>query len=508
MAVTERESWWVASTSTTAHPPLPREGVDADVAVLGGGIAGLTTAYALAREGRRNVVVIEGGRIVEGVTGYTTAKVTVAHNLVYADLRDRFDMETAKGYAESQSAALQWVRDTVAREGIDCELEDRPSLVYTELADDRDKVEAEVDAARQCGLDVELVTDSDLPYDIVAGVRLGAQAQFHPRKYLLALSERFLGRGSRIYEQTRALDVSEGEPCVVETDRGEVRAKEVVVATHYPFLDRGLLFSRLAPYREVVVTVAVPEEQAPEVMAISTGSEEGGTHSVRSTPYDDGRRLLVITGGQYKTGTTSAVKGRYAELTEWVRERFGTGQVEHRWSTQDTSSVDRLPYIGRLPLSGEHVWVATGFSAWGMTGGTTAGMILTDLLQGRQNVWGHLYDPGRVDVKPSAAKFAKENIGVAKELAKGFLKSDLGSPEDLQPGEAGVFLGRHGRTAAYRDEDGALHAASGRCTHLGCSVRFNDAERSWDCPCHGSRFSLQGAVLQGPAVEPLEQREI
>ena len=499
-------SWWVTSTPGTTHEPLPEGQLDVDVAVLGGGIAGLTTAYALALEGRQNVVVLEAGRIVAGVTGYTTAKVTVAHNLVYADLLDRFDLETAKGYAESQSAALQWVRDAVAREGIECELEDRPSLVYTEVADDREKVEAEVDAARQCGLDVELVTDSDLPYDIVAGVRLGGQAQFHPRKYLLALAERFVELGGRIYEQTAALDVDPGDPCVVKTNRGEVRAKEVVVATHYPFLDRGLLFSRLAPYRDVVVAVAVPEDAAPEVMAISTGSEEGGTHSVRSTPYEDGQRLLVITGGQYKTGTTSAVEEHYTELQDWVRERFGTGEVAHRWSTQDTSSVDRLPYIGRLPLSGEHVWVATGFSAWGMTGGTMAGMILADLLQGRENPWAHLYDPGRIDVKPSAAKFVKENAEVAKELTKGFLKADLGSPDDLQPGEARVFLGKEGRTAAFRDDDGTLHAVSARCTHLGCSVRFNDAERSWDCPCHGSRFALDGTVLEGPAVEPLERR--
>lgn len=498
-------SWWVESSDSTSYPALPPEGTTADVVVLGGGIAGLTTAYALARDGRE-VLLVEADRIVNGVTGYTTAKVTVAHNLVYADLADRFDEATSAAYAASQSAALRWVRDTVAAEGIDCELEERSSLVYTEVADEREKVEAEVAAARAAGLDAELVTDSELPYDIVAGVRLGGQAQFHPRKYLLALAERFVALGGRVVEQTRAMDVAEGEPCVVTTDRGELRAKEVVVATHYPFLDRGLLFSRLAPYRDVVVAVPIPAERAPEVMAISTGSEEGGTHSVRTAPYRDGQRLLVVTGGQYKTGTTSAVEERYDQLTRWVGQRFGTTDVAHRWSTQDTSSVDRLPYIGRLPMSGEHIWVATGFSAWGMTGGTLAGLLLADLLQGRQNPWAELYDPFRIDVRPSAAKLVKENVEVAKELVSGFLRPGLGSPQDLQSGEAGVFLGTSGRTAAYRDEDGVLHAVSARCTHLGCSVRFNDAERSWDCPCHGSRFALDGSVLQGPAVEPLEPR--
>ena len=499
-------SWWVSSTARTGHPPVPEDGLQVDVVVLGGGIAGLTTAYELARAGR-DVAVVEAGRIVEGVTGYTTAKVTVLHNLVYADLADRFDEATAAAYAASQSAALRWVRETVEREGIECELEERDSLVYTEVAEEREKVEAEVEVARRCGLDAQLVTTSELPYDIVAGIRLGGQAQFHPRKYLLALAERFVALGGRIYEQTRALDVTDGEPCVVVTDSGQVRANEVVVATHYPFLDRGLLFSRLAPYRDVVVAVPVPAAEAPEVMAISTGSEPGGTHSVRTAAYGDGQRLLVVTGGQYKTGTTSAVEERYDDLLQWVQERFGTRELAHRWSTQDTSSADRLPYIGKLPLSGDHVWVATGFSAWGMTSGTLAGTLLADLLQGVQNPWAALYDPGRIDPRASASKLVKENVGVAKELAEGFVRAAGGSPDDLAPGEAGVFLTRQGRTAAYRDEAGSVHAVSARCTHMGCSVRFNDAERSWDCPCHGSRFALDGAVLQGPAVEPLEQRE-
>ena len=499
-------SWWVESSEATSYSPLEADGASADVVVLGGGIAGLTTAYALAREGR-DVLLVEADRIVAGVTGYTTAKVTVAHNLVYADLADRFDDATAAAYAASQSAALRWVRETVQAEGIDCDLEERAALVYTEVAEEREQVEAEVEAARRAGLDAELVTETELPYDVIAGLRLGGQAQFHPRKYLLALAERFVALGGRIVEQTRALDVAEGEPCVVTTDRGEVRANEVVVATHYPFLDRGLLFSRLAPYRDVVVAMPLPADRAPEVMAISTGSEEGGTHSVRTAPYRDGQRLLIVTGGQYKTGTTSAVEERYGQLVEWVGERFGTTEVVHRWSTQDTSSVDRLPYIGRLPLSGEHVWVATGFSAWGMTGGTMAGLLLTELLQGRQSPWASLYDPSRTDVRASASKLVKENVEVAKELGKGVLTADLASPDSLEPGQSGVFLGRHGRTAAYRDDDGVLHAVSARCTHLGCSVRFNDAERSWDCPCHGSRFALDGAVLQGPAVEPLERRD-
>jgi glycine/D-amino acid oxidase-like deaminating enzyme/nitrite reductase/ring-hydroxylating ferredoxin subunit len=489
-------SWWVASTDTTGFPLLTSD-LETDVVVLGAGIAGITTAYALAREGRQ-VVLLEAGRVAEGVSGYTTAKVSVGHNLIYADLAQRFDEQTARLYAQSQSAALEWLCTTAA--DLDCELERRPSVVYTEIEEDRSAIEEEVAAATAAGLRASLVTETDLPYPVVAGVRLEDQAQFHPRRYLLALVEAFRGLGGEVFEQTRATDV---EGTVVVTPRARVTANEVVVATHYPFLDRGLLFARLAQYRDVVVSFAIPEASAPEVMAISNGSEEGGTHSVRTAPYRDGERLLIVTGGQFKSGTTSEVETQYDELAGWARSRFPVGELLHRWSTQDASSVDRLPYIGTLPNSGDHVWVATGFSAWGMTGGTMAGLLLTDLIQGRESQWAQMYDPSRKDVRPSASTFLKENKDVAVELVKGQFRYDVATADELSAGEAGIFSGADGLTAGYRDDSGALHCVSARCTHLGCTVRFNDAERSWDCPCHGSRFGIDGVVLHGPAVDPL-----
>jgi glycine/D-amino acid oxidase-like deaminating enzyme/nitrite reductase/ring-hydroxylating ferredoxin subunit len=438
------------------------------------------------------------------VTGFTTAKVTAQHNLVYADLAGKHGTDAARGYAESQTAAMNWLRSTIEQEGIDAELEQVPSLVYTESGDDAAAVDAEVTAAREAGLAMESVTDSDLPWDIRLGALLPDQLQFHPRKYLLALTDRLVAAGGIVAEQTRALDVHDGGDDVrVETDRGVLHCERVVVATHYPFLDRGLLFARLAPYRDVVVALAVEADRDPGVVAISTGSEEGGTHSVRGAPYRDGKRLIIVTGGQHKTGKPG--EGRYDELRAWALERFPGAEPVHQWSTQDTSSVDRLPFIGLLPHGGERICVATGFSGWGMTNGTLAGMVLSDLLLGRANPWAELYDPRREAPQASAKKLVKENIDVAKELVGGMFRPDLTGMEDLGPGEAGVFLGLHGRTAAYRDEDGELHKVSARCTHLGCTVRFNADERSWDCPCHGSRFDVNGKVLEGPAVQDLEQ---
>jgi Rieske Fe-S protein len=226
---------------------------------------------------------------------------------------------------------------------------------------------------------------------------------------------------------------------------------------------------------------------------------------VRSAPYDGGR-LLIVTGGQYKTGSKEATQEQYDDLSGWTRDRFGATDIEHEWSTQDTSSVDRLPYIGKLANSGDHVWVATGFSAWGMTNGTLSGLVLADLIQGRPNPYADIYDPARASLRPSMPKLAKENLEVAKHLVAGMFRSDISSAEELAPGEAGIYRDGLKRTAAYRDDTGTAHVVSARCTHLGCTVAWNGAEKSWDCPCHGSRFDYTGKVLEGPAVEPLEPR--
>jgi glycine/D-amino acid oxidase-like deaminating enzyme/nitrite reductase/ring-hydroxylating ferredoxin subunit len=500
----DHTSWWITSAPDTSFPSLTDD-ARTGVAVLGGGIAGLTTALLLARAGR-HVTLVEADRVAKGVSGYTTAKVTVQHGLVYADLAGRHGEEAARLYAESQTQALDWLRDTASR--AHCELEEAPSLVYTEELDDVQSVNDEVEAARKAGLPMEHATTSGLPWDIRAGALLPGQLQLHPRKYLLALTDALVAAGGTVVEQTRALDVSHaGHGLVVETDRGELACEDVVVATHYPFLDRGLLFARLAAYRDVVVAAVIDADRDPGVMGISTGAEDGGTHSVRTTPYRDGKRLLIVTGGQYKTGKDVSVEDRYDGLAAWTAERFPGAELVHSWSTQDTSSVDRLPYIGALPLAGDHVWVATGFNAWGMTNGTLAGLVLADLVLGRSNPYAELYAPDRKTLRASATKAVKEGVDVAKELVGGMLRPDLTGMHELLPGEAGVFLRPEGRTAAFRDDDGTMHVVSARCTHLGCTVRWNDAERSWDCPCHGSRFGVAGDVLHGPAGHALERRE-
>ncbi|HVE64836.1 MAG TPA: FAD-dependent oxidoreductase [Mycobacteriales bacterium] len=488
-------SYWIASTSAPEHPAAPAE-LEVDVAVLGGGIAGLTAARELQRAGRA-VTVVEAGRILEGVTGNTTAKVSAQHGPVYADLVSLHGESKARLYADAQAAALEHI----ATSGVDCDFTRVDSFVYSLDPAELAMLRREADAAASLGLPATYTTDVPLPYDVAGAVKFEGQGQFHPRKYLLALAEQITAAGGTILESTRALDVDDGSPCVVTTDRGVIRAHDVVVATHIPFLDRGLYFARAFPVRDYVIAAPISESSAPHGIFLST---ESPTHSVRTTPYDGG--LLLVVGGEgHFPGREESTDERYDALADWARESFGVSEIAYRWSTQDYTSADRVPFIGRLTSASRHIWTATAFGAWGMTNGTVAGLLLADLITDRDNPWREVFDPQRSGAWVEKTKtVVKENLAVAKELVGGYLAGpDVDSADEIAAGEAAVVRRGPAKTACYRDESGTLHAVSARCTHLGCIVGWNAAEKSWDCPCHGSRFDVDGAVLQGPAVEPL-----
>ncbi len=496
-------SYWIESTPT---PPLAAgtSGVTVDVAIIGGGIVGLTAADLLKKAGL-TVAVIEMDRIVEGVTGHTTAKVTAGHGVKYTELLSKFGEDGARTYATSNLSALEYIAVLVETEGIDCEFVRKDNYVYAESESEVDTVRREAEACVQAGFPAEFVTETPLPWQVAGAVRQPLQAQFHPRKYLLHLARSVEGDGSFIWEQTRATQVSEGEPCRVETERGDITARDVIVATHMPFLDRGMYFSKVHPHREHVITARVPAAAAPDGMFITAGSP---TRSVRATPYGDDA-LLVISGEGHKTGEETDTDERYRRLQAWAADHFPVQSFEHRWSTQDQYSVDALPYIGKYTRTSDHLYTATGFGAWGMTNGTLAAMLLSDAILGRENPWAELYDSNRLNPVASAKDFVKENVKVAAHFVGDRLsKEGKDSTEFLDPGEAAV-VGEGGDTiAAYRDPDGTLHAVSAVCSHMGCIVKWNAGETTWDCPCHGSRFSCDGEVLQGPAVQPLEAKQL
>jgi glycine/D-amino acid oxidase-like deaminating enzyme/nitrite reductase/ring-hydroxylating ferredoxin subunit len=494
-------SYWVESTPEKSFGPLTSD-VTVDCAVIGAGITGLTTALLLQRAGLR-VAVIEMDGIARGVSGYTTAKVTSLHGRIYSRLESKHGREAAAVYADANQAALGLVARLVREESIDCDFEAKANYTYCEDPSDLQKIEQEAEAASRAGLPVELVHETTLPYPIAGAVRLADQAQFHPRKYLLHVVDELERGGCLFFDDTRATGVDEGSPCKVETTGGTVTADHVVVATHYTFLDRSMMFPRVHPKRSYALVGPVPAGNVPDGMFLSTEP----SWSVRTVR--DGDETLVLTGGSgHNVGQHYDTEERYESLAAWSREKLGMTEVRARWSTQDGSSVDSLPYIGRLTPASRNVFTATAFGKWGMTNGTVAGMIMSDLVLGRENPWTDLFDPHRATVKASATKFTKENVKVAGHFFGDRLKHpQSGVPGELAPGEAAVTGTGKGQVAVYRDDAGDLHKVSAVCTHLGCIVTFNNAETTWDCPCHGSRFDVDGKVIQGPAVKDLEPKD-
>jgi glycine/D-amino acid oxidase-like deaminating enzyme/nitrite reductase/ring-hydroxylating ferredoxin subunit len=500
MEPTAPTSYWIASTPTPRFPQL-EEPLEVDVAVLGAGIAGITAA-TLLKEAGKTVALLESKEVLRGVTGYTTAKLTSGHTLAYSAITSIFGPAEARLYAQANEAAVQYVRRIAEERGIDCDLEKAVNYVYTESPEEVDEIRNEVEAAKAAGLDVSFVTQTPLPFPVAGALRQENQAQFHARKYLLPLVEAIPGDGSHVFQETRALSVADGEPCNVETDRGEVRARHVIVATHLSILDRGLFFAKTSPKRSYVLGIPAEAASVPDGMFIST---ETPIHSVRSTPLD-GRRLLLVGGEGHKTGQDEDTRRRYAALEEWARLRFDVGEVEYRWSTHDNYSADHVPFVGKLTRRADHVYVATGFSGWGMTNGTVAGMLLSDAILGRANAWAALYDSTRLPRVRGLGRLAKENANVGMRWIGDRLPGRKGSVEDIPAGEGRIVDLNGERAAVYKDEQGTLNALSAACTHLGCIVSWNTAEKSWDCPCHGSRFDTDGRVIQGPAVKDLERK--
>ncbi|MBX0294963.1 FAD-dependent oxidoreductase [Haloarcula nitratireducens] len=491
-------SIWLDGSSPTTYDQLDRD-LSVDTVVVGGGIAGVTTAARL-KEAGQSVAVVERDRILTGTTGHTTAKLTSLHGLRYDHLLEHFGEAEARQYAEANQAAIDEVEATIEARDIDCEFERTPAYTYATSRDGRGDVRDEVDAARRVGLPATYTESTPLPYDVEAAVRFDEQARFDPRKYLLALARDIPGDGSYVFEDTKALDVDDGDPCRVQTEYGDLTADDVVMATNFPFVDRALYFSRLYPKRSYVVAARVRDDP---VEGMYYHSEEP-YFSVRPRPGGD--ESMVLVGGQnHQTGQGGSTEERYRALERQARERFDVESIEYRWSTQDYTAVDEVPFVGPHTPRSDHVYVATGFGGWGLTNGVAAGRLLSELVLGREPSWRDVYDPNRLQVGASMRAFLHYNADSMRHFVGDRLEpSPAEKVGSLGRGEGTVVRDGATPVGVSRDADGELHAVSARCTHLGCLVEWNDGERSWDCPCHGSRFDCDGDVLDSPAVEELD----
>lgn len=495
-------SVWMATAAVPVFPTLPND-IETEVCVIGAGIAGLTCAYLLSQEGKE-VVLIDAMGIGAGETGRTTAHLSPPDEW-YVNIEDAFGADTARLIADSFAQAINLVEAIVQRENIDCEFERLDGYLYVLPGNQFKTLDKEYEAALRAGVDVQVLDRvPGLSFDTGICVRYKNQAQFHPLKYLSGLTQAFIRNGGKIYGQTRALSIDGNSDIqTIRTTGGNIKAKSVVVATNTPFNDRVVMHTKQAAYRTYVIGVRVPKASVPRILLWDTGDPY---YYVRlETPesaadYD----ILIVGGADHKVGQDTHPEHRYYEIEQWVREHFPMAQaVEYWWSGEVMEPSDGLAYLGRNPMDDRNVYVITGDSGNGMMHCTIGAMLVRDLILGRANPWQSIYDPSR-KVKHGISDFISEQANTLSKYGEWAKEGEVDSVHEIAAGEGAVVRDGIRKFAVSRDEYGELHALSAKCTHLGCVVHWNSAEQSWDCPCHGSRFSTTGEVLHGPAAVALE----
>lgn len=493
------ESCWIATAPPISFPPLSGD-LDVDVAIVGGGMVGITTARLLKDAGF-GVAVVEARRVGRDVTGKSTAKITSQHNLIYKTLASGFGEDGARLYGEANQAGLRTILDLASRHGIDCDVETKAAYIYTGEEKHVGAIEEEAEIACRIGLPASVVRETSLPFDVRAALRFDDQAQFHPVKYVAGLARTIPGDGCHVFEDSR---VTEWETDRIVTAAGSVRARHVVMATHLPLGKIGGLFAEVYPHMHPVIAGSVDPGRAPDGMFLGLDQPR---HSIRTHRAGDGGMLLILAGATFKHGHVDEERTNFRDLERFAAEHFGV-QADYRWTNEDYRSMDHAPFVGRSSSSADSYLVATGFNAWGISNGAAAAAILTDLIAGRDSPWLSVYDATRIKPVASAKQFAKGTAETAKRLVGDWVAPKPDSFAALARGEAAILDIDGSATAAFRDEQGELHAVSAVCTHIGCLVGWNETDRTWDCPCHGSRFDLAGEVIHGPAVAPLEQKTL
>jgi glycine/D-amino acid oxidase-like deaminating enzyme/nitrite reductase/ring-hydroxylating ferredoxin subunit len=477
----------------------------ADVVVIGGGIAGLSTAYELAVRNLK-VIVLDRGQVGLGMTARTTAHLASAYDDWYSELVSARGVKMARIVHQSVGAAIDRVDAIQSENGIDCDFQRVDGYLFLAPDTPASDLDRELEACRQVGVPVSDVRERiPLQTDLSRSLRFPDQARFHPLKYLAGLAREISRRGGELYSNTAVESALEEAAGVkVKTDRGTLRAAHVVFATNSPIGGSVTLHTKQAPYRTYVVAATLPRGSLPDALYWDTFDPY---HYVRLQPHSEENDLVIIGGEDHKSGEADDGEARFAVLENWARERLpNMGKITHRWSGQVMEPVDYVGFVGRN--SGDkHRYIISGDSGQGMTNGVVGGMLVSALICDGSSPWEKAYDPGR-GITKRVTGFVSENLTALKSFAEYLTPGEIKSIERLKAGEGGVFRSGLKKIAACRDADGKLHLSSATCTHMGCVVHWNSLEQCWDCPCHGSQFAPDGAPLNGPAVSPLAKVEL
>ncbi|MGX9135103.1 FAD-dependent oxidoreductase [Rummeliibacillus sp. JY-2-4R] len=494
------KSFWTDSTDLPEFPKLDSD-IQVDVVIVGGGITGITAAYLLVNKGVK-VAIVEANKLLNGTTGHTTAKITAQHDLIYDELINKMGINKARLYYEANMEALNFIKKTIDQHQIDCDFSTQDAYMYSTTDEYKEKIQKELKAYERLNIDGELVDTIPLDIKVENALIMKNQAQFHPLKYLKHLVQNITEKGGLIFENTVAENVDTGtSPTVLTRDGAKVTADCVLACSHFPFYEGlGLYSTRMYANRSYALA-AKTKSKFPGGIFISADTP---TRSLRSVTIN-GEDMVLIVGESHKTGQGIDTMKHYEALENFGQQVFGLEKIPYRWSAQDLTTLDKVPYIGEITSGQPNILIATGYRKWGMTNGTAAALLLSDIVLGEKNRFKKLYTPSRFYVNPSLKTFFVENANVVSQLIKGKLQMTNLNPSML-PNDSGAIISIEGeRKGAYKDTEGKLHIVDTTCTHIGCEVEWNSGERTWDCPCHGSRFSYTGEVVEGPAEKPLQK---
>lgn len=495
----EHISLWADTVKRKSYSVYQKEGYF-DVCIIGGGIAGIMTAFYLSQAGQK-VALFDMRKILSGVTANTTAKVTAAHGLFYKKLIAQVGQDKAQIYANANSWAITEVEDLAKRYFIDCDFERMPAYTYIAKQKGREEIKSEVLAAKSLGLSVSFSEKLDLPFSVSGSIKYENQGMFHPLKFLYGIADEIVKAGGKIFESSKIYDLKkDGNDITLQIENLIAKCKNLIVCTNHPIFDPAAFFARLKVRKSYVLAAEV--NHIPEGLYYSAGQS---FHSFR--PYTlNGKRLLLIGGGVHQTGHGDE-ESYLEDLQKWAEENFKIKKIYYYWSTHDTAGYDNIPLIGRISPWSKNIFVATGFKGWGMTHGLVAGEILKSLITEDKHPWEKLYSPSRISSFTEKEMF-KKNKKILGLREKQRLSKNNSEIEKVKRGTGRVLEINDQKVAVYKDHQGKVTAISAVCNHLGCIVHWNDVDETWDCPCHGSRYSKDGTVIHSPVIKNLEKIKV